>query len=115
MEGIGRVRVFVENDESGLICPSCGRRGLTTDQKLDLGPLNTAPCVHCGVPLSVSWSGAAVILSPMIAALVVLLGSKASSLGLVLSSACVAGGFALIYYMGMRVPLEQRQRSRRRW
>ena len=108
------MKVFVEDDVSGLTCPSCGEPGLTFDQKGALGPLNTVPCGHCGVPLSVPWSGAAIILSPMIAALVVLLGSKASSLGLMLSSACVVLGFASIYYLGMRVPLERRQHSRPR-
>jgi hypothetical protein len=108
------VSVFVENDELGLVCPSCGRRGLTRDQKLDLAPLYTVPCARCGVPLSLSWRGAAVILSPMVAALVVLLGSRASSLGLMLASACVVLGYVLINFRGLRVPIAQRARPRPR-
>ena len=108
------MKVFTENDELGLRCPSCRQRGLSHDQKADLAPLYTVACAHCGVPLSVSWRGAAVILSPMVVALIVLLGSKASRLGLLLASACVVAGFALIYFRGTRVPLEQRQHARPR-
>jgi RNA polymerase subunit RPABC4/transcription elongation factor Spt4 len=108
------VRVFVEKDELGLVCPSCGQRGLTRDQKLNLPPLYTVPCGRCGVPLSVSWRGAAVILSPMVVALLVLLGSKASPLGLMLASACVVVGYVLINFRGLRVPMAQRTRARPR-
>jgi hypothetical protein len=105
--------LFSADDKSALRCPSCGQRGLTSAQKADLAPLRTVFCEHCGVPLSVNWRGAAVILSPMFLALLVLLGTKASHFGLVLAAALVLAGFASIYFMSTRVLLEQRGRPNR--
>jgi hypothetical protein len=105
--------LFSADDRSALRCPSCGQRGLTPAQKVELAPLRTVSCGNCGVPLSVAWRGAAVVLSPMILALLVLLGTRASHFGLMLAAALALGGFASIYFMSTRVLLEQRGRADR--